>query len=129
MKLFTTLRACLAAFVIPVTAALLASCATSPGALSSPRLPPPKLLVFMVVDGLPQRQITAYRDQLAPDGFARFLDQGTWFANAHYSHAFTVTAAGHAVMLTGAYSDRTGIIGNEWRNPDTGVPEIGRAHV
>ncbi len=122
MKLFTTLRACLAAFVIPVTAALLASCATSPGALSSPRLPPPKLLVFMVVDGLPQRQITAYRDQLAPDGFARFLDRGTWFANANYSHSFTVTAAGHATMLTGAHPNRTGIIGNEWRNPDTGVP-------
>ena len=117
MKSFTTLRACLAAFVIPVTAALLASCATSPGAL-----PPPKLLVFMVVDGLPQWQITGYRDQLAPDGFARFLDRGTWFSNANYSHSFTVTAAGHATMLTGAYPNRTGIIGNEWRNPDTGAP-------
>ena len=117
MKPFTTLRTCLAAFVIPVTAALLVSCATSPGTL-----PPPKLLVFMVVDGLPQRQITAYRDQLAPDGFARFLDRGTWFANANYSHSFTVTAAGHATMLTGSHPNRTGIIGNEWRNPDTGVP-------
>ncbi len=117
MKPFITLRACLAAFVIPVTAALLASCATSPGTL-----PPPRLLIFMVVDGLPQRQITAYRDQLAPDGFARFLDRGTWFANANYNHSFTVTAAGHATMLTGAYPNRTGIIGNEWRNPDTGAP-------
>ena len=93
MKPFTALRACLAAFVIPVTAALLVSCATPPGTL-----PPPKLLVFMVVDVLPQRQITAYRDQLSPDGFARFLDRGTWFANANYSHSFTVTAAGHAVL-------------------------------
>ena len=122
MKFFTTLRVCLAAFVIPVTVALLASCTTSPGALPSPKLLPPKLLVFMVVDGLPQRQITGYRDQLAPDGFARFLDRGVWFANANYMHAFTVTAAGHAVMLTGAYPNRTGIIGNEWRNPDTGAP-------
>ena len=100
---------------------LLASCATSvgsPGALPAP----PKLLVFLAVDGLPQRQISGYRDQLSPDGFARFLDRGTWFANANYGHAFTVTAAGHAVMLTGAYPDRTGIIGNDWRNPDTGVP-------
>ena len=84
--------------------------------------PPPKLLVFLAVDGLPQRQLMGLRDQLAPDGFARFLDRGTWFANAHYGHAFTVTAAGHAVMLTGAYPSRTGIIGNEWRNPDTGAP-------
>jgi predicted AlkP superfamily pyrophosphatase or phosphodiesterase len=82
----------------------------------------PKLIVFMVVDGLPQRQVLAYRDQLAPDGLARFLDRGAWFADAHYAHAFTVTAAGHATMLTGAYPHRTGIIGNDWRDPATGVP-------
>ena len=89
---------------------------------NSAALPPPKLLVFLVVDGLPQRQLMGVRDQLAPDGFARFLDRGTWFANAHYGHAFTVTAAGHATMLTGAHPSRTGIIGNEWRHPETGVP-------
>lgn len=113
MKLVIACRACLAV----LTTLLLASCAT-PGVLP----PPPKLLVFMVVDGLPQRQITGYRDQLAADGFARFLERGTWFANANYSHGFTVTAAGHATILTGAYPNRTGIIGNEWLNPETGVP-------
>ena len=117
MKLFINRRAYLTIFLAALIAALMASCATAPGTLT-----PPKLLVFMVVDGLPQRQITGYRDQLAPDGFARFLDRGAWFANANYGQSFTVTAAGHAVMLTGAYPNRTGIIGNEWRNPDTGVP-------
>jgi predicted AlkP superfamily pyrophosphatase or phosphodiesterase len=81
----------------------------------------PRLVVFLVVDGLPQRQVTAYRDQLAPDGFARFLDRGAWFADAHYGHSYTVTAAGHATMLSGAYPHRTGIIGNEWRDPATGA--------
>lgn len=81
----------------------------------------PKLVVFLVVDGLPQRQVLAYRDQLAPDGFARFFDRGTWYADAHYTHAFTVTAAGHATMLTGATPSRTGIIGNDWRDPATGA--------
>ena len=66
------------------------------------------------------RQITQVRDQLAPDGFARFLDRGQWFSEAHYGHGHTVTAAGHAVMLTGAYPQRTGIISNEWRDPKTG---------
>ena len=80
----------------------------------------PRLVVFLVVDGLPQRQVTGYRDQLAPDGLARFLDRGAWFADAHYGHAFTVTAAGHATMLTGAYPHRTGIIGNDWRDPASG---------
>ncbi len=119
MKLITRLRAGLVA----VAAVLLTGCVTSMNASDTPSpQKPPKLLVFLVVDGLPQRQITAYRDQLAPDGFARFLDQGTWFADANYSHSFTVTAAGHATMLTGAHPNRTGIIGNEWRNPDTGAP-------
>ena len=80
-------------------------------------------MVLLVVDGFPQRQLVDYRDQLAPDGFARFLDRGAWFADAHYGHAFTVTAAGHAVVLTGAYPHRTGILGNDWRNPATGEIE------
>ena len=86
-------------------------------------IPKPKLLVFIAVDGLPQRQITAYRDQLALDGLARFLERGASFSQAHYGHSFTVTAAGHATMLTGAYPHRTGIIANEWRDANTGEPE------
>lgn len=83
----------------------------------------PRLLVFLVVDGLPQRQILAYKDQLAPDGLARFLDRGAWFSNAHYGHSTTVTGAGHAIMLSGANPSRTGIIGNDWNDPLTGQPE------
>ena len=82
----------------------------------------PRLLVLLVVDGLPQRQVLAYRDQLAPDGFNRFLQQGAWYADAHYGHAYTVTAAGHAAVLTGAYPHRTGIIANEWRDAMSGQP-------
>src|SRR5881392_1195492 len=98
---------------VAMAAALLlsAACASRTDDSATDR---PRLVVFIAVDGLPQRQVVDYRDQLAPDGFARFLDKGAWFADAHYGHAFTVTAAGHAVMLTGAYPHRTGIIANEW---------------
>lgn len=99
-------------------AALLAGCVTPDPAPEHK----PRLVVFFVVDGLPQRQVLDYRDQLSADGFARFLDRGAWFADAHYGHAFTVTAAGHATMLTGAYPHRTGIIGNEWRDRATAAP-------
>jgi predicted AlkP superfamily pyrophosphatase or phosphodiesterase len=99
---------------------LLGGCATAPTPAPASR---PKLVVFLVIDGFPQRQVVDYRDQLAPDGFRRFLERGTWFADAHYGHAFTVTAAGHATMLTGAYPHRTGIIGNDWRNLQTGEVE------
>ncbi|WP_397533020.1 alkaline phosphatase family protein [Roseateles sp.] len=101
--------------------ALLAGCASSPPAPTpAPGAPErPKLVVLLVVDGLPQRQVLAYRDQLAADGLRRFLDRGAWFSNAHYGHGHTVTAAGHAVMLSGAYPQRSGIISNEWRDPRT----------
>ncbi|MFL6695110.1 MAG: alkaline phosphatase family protein, partial [Ramlibacter sp.] len=82
--------------------------------------PKPRLVVLFVIDGLPQRQVTAYRDQLAPDGFARFLQRGASFEQAHYGYAFTVTGAGHATVLSGAYPHRSGIIGNEWLDPATG---------
>lgn len=99
----------------------LAGCVTEAPRTSA--VPRPKLIVFMAVDGLPQRQVVDYRDQLVPDGLARFLDRGAWYPDAHYGHAYTVTAAGHATMLTGAYPHRTGIIGNEWRDLATGEIE------
>jgi predicted AlkP superfamily pyrophosphatase or phosphodiesterase len=102
-----------------LAALLLGACATP----QAPTGDKPRLIVFMAVDGLPQHQVVGYRDQLAPDGFRRFLDRGAWFADARYGHAFTVTGAGHAVMLTGAYPHRTGIIGNDWRDRATGEPE------
>ena len=101
-------------------AAFCAACSATPDTTAPAR---PRLVVLLVVDGLPQRQLVDYRDQLAPDGLARFLDRGAWFADAHYGHAFTVTAAGHATLLTGAYPHRTGIIGNEWRSMVTGEVE------
>lgn len=104
---------------LSLAALLLAACAT-PQSTTEEK---PRLIVFMAVDGLPQRQVVDYRDQLAPDGLRRFLDRGAWFADARYGHAFTVTGAGHAVMLTGAYPHRTGIIGNDWRDRVTGEPE------
>lgn len=96
------------------------SSAATPAGTASAQ--PPRLIVFLVVDGLPMRQVTGYRDQLQPDGFRRFLDRGAWFSQAHYGHGYTVTAAGHSVMLSGAYPQRSGIIGNEWRDPKTGDP-------
>ena len=105
------LRAALAAL------ALAASCAASAPVTPAAR---PRLVVVLIIDGLPQRQVVDYRDQLAPDGLRRFLDRGSWFANAHYGHAHTVTAPGHATVMTGAHPATHGIISNEWRDPVSG---------
>jgi hypothetical protein len=110
--------------VLAAIAWLVAACAVNPApelaAASTPSRP--RLVLVLVVDGLTQKQLVDYRDQLAPDGLARFLDRGAWFADAHYAQANTVTGPGHAVILTGAYPHRTGIIYNEWRDPATGEP-------
>jgi len=78
----------------------------------------PKLVVVVLVDGLPQEQLTRNHDLFASNGFRRLMDNGAWFYDAHQAHAFTVTAIGHASAFTGAHPYQTGIIGNEWRTRD-----------
>src|SRR6267378_4673365 len=73
----------------------------------------PKLVVVIVVDGLPQEQVLKYRDQYGAGGFNLFLQRGAWFGNAHHAHAVTLTAPGHAAVLSGAYPYQSGIIANE----------------
>lgn len=81
--------------------------------------PQPKLVVVLVVDGLPQEQVLRYRNQYGQGGLRRLLDQGAWYGNAHQAHGVTVTAIGHAAILSGAYPYQHGIIGNEWLDPVT----------
>lgn len=105
--------------LLAVTLLLAASCATkiTPAPVAGGK---PRLVVVVVVDGLPQRQVVDYRDQISPDGLERFFSRGAWFSEAHFSHGHTATAPGHATLLTGTSAYRTGIIGNEWRDVATG---------
>jgi predicted AlkP superfamily pyrophosphatase or phosphodiesterase len=77
---------------------------------------PPKLVLVLVVDGLPQEQLLKNYDLFVPNGFKRLMDRGARFTDAHQAHAVTVTAVGHAAVLTGAYPYQHGIIGNDWRD-------------
>src|SRR4051812_5117274 len=90
-----------------------APAATAPGA--------PKLVVVLVVDGLPNEQVQRYRAQFGQGGFRRLLDDGAWYGDAHQAHGVTVTAIGHAAILTGAYPYQHGIIGNNWIDQATGA--------
>ncbi|MFY9316284.1 MAG: alkaline phosphatase family protein [Burkholderiales bacterium] len=76
--------------------------------------PAPALVLVIAIDGLPQEQLVKYRDLYGPGGFQRLLAGGAWYPNAHHLHAATLTAPGHAAMLTGSYPYRNGIIANEW---------------
>ena len=85
----------------------------TPGGIASP-----KLILIVMVDGLPNEQLTKNYDLFAPNGFRRLMDRGAWFTDAHQGQAITVTAVGHAAVVTGAYPYQHGIIGNEWRSRD-----------
>ncbi len=99
---------CAALTVVPF-----AQAAAVPGGVAAP-----KLVVVVVIDGLPQEQLLKSYDLLSPNGFRRLMDKGAWFSDAHQAHAFTVTAVGHAAILSGAYPYQTGIIANDWKSRD-----------
>ena len=81
---------------------------------------PPKLVLFMVVDGFPQDQLVKYYDLYGDRGFKLLLDQGGWYGNNHYSHATTYTGVGHATLLSCALPYKHGVVGNDWINKKTG---------
>jgi predicted AlkP superfamily pyrophosphatase or phosphodiesterase len=81
---------------------------------------PPKLVLFMVVDGLPQEQLVKYYDLYGEKGFRLLLDRGGWYGNNHYSHVTTQTAPGHATLLSCAHPYKHGVIGNNWLDKKTG---------
>ena len=98
---------------------LLAFLGAGPSHAATPPPAQPKLVVVLVVDGLPSEQVQRYREQFGQGGFRRLLTQGASFSNAHQAHGVTVTAAGHASLLTGAYPYQHGIINNNWIDPLT----------
>ncbi|MES2163656.1 MAG: alkaline phosphatase family protein [Pseudomonadota bacterium] len=116
-----TKKLSLTALVIATSClALNAVHAAAPAATAASALP--KLVVVLVVDGLPNEQVQRYRDQFGQGGkggLRRMLDQGASFSNAHQAHGITVTAIGHSAVLTGAYPYVHGVIGNNWIDPIT----------
>jgi predicted AlkP superfamily pyrophosphatase or phosphodiesterase len=54
-------------------------------------------------------------------GISRLLAHGAVFTNTNLEHYPTVTAVGHATMLSGATPSVSGIIGNDWFERGTGA--------
>lgn len=74
----------------------------------------PKLIVLVSIDQFPHEYLERFRPHFAGDGFARLLTSGAVFTNATLNHAATLTGPGHAVLSTGTYGHRNGIVGNAW---------------
>ena len=75
------------------------------------------LVVFIAVDQLRGDYLDRFGSQLT-GGLARLKRDGAHFVNAYQDHANTVTAVGHASMLSGRFPRSTGIISNNLGVPD-----------
>jgi predicted AlkP superfamily pyrophosphatase or phosphodiesterase len=77
----------------------------------------PKLVVVIVVDQMRGDYIERWRSDFGQNGFRLLTDKGADFRNCFYDYANTITAPGHATLLTGSYTSGHGILGNEWWDP------------
>ena len=80
----------------------------------------PKLVLQITVDQLRGDLPMRFKERLGQGGFRYLLENGTHYNNAHYQHANTETAVGHATLATGADPSRHGIIANDWIDQKTG---------
>ena len=73
----------------------------------------PRLVLGIVVDQFRFDYTTRFAARYTA-GLRTLLDQGAVFLDAHQDHYPTVTATGHATLMTGSTPATSGIIGNEW---------------
>ena len=75
---------------------------------------PPRLAVVIVVDQFRGDYLARFGPHFSDGGFRRLLANGVNYTRCHYRHAITLTAPGHATVLTGTTPDVHGITANEW---------------
>ncbi len=80
---------------------------------------PPRLVVVVSVDQMRADQLLAPAEPYRA-GFARLLADGAVYTHCYYRQAITKTGPGHAVISTGAYPHRSGIVANNWYVPSRG---------
>lgn len=74
----------------------------------------PRLLVLVVFDQLRGDYPARWENEFGEGGFRRLQKDGAWYTDCHYPFAATLTAAGHATVLTGCSPDKHGIVANDW---------------
>src|SRR4026209_2281897 len=95
----------------------LSSLAAAPQAPAPKPAPPEiRLVLLIAVDQFRYDYLTRFTGE-----FKRLLSEGAVFTDANLEHSPTVTAIGHATMLTGATPSVSGIIGNDWFDRGTGT--------
>lgn len=85
----------------------------------------PKLVIAIVIDQFRYDYLERFEAHYLPatrasGGFKRLLEHGALFTNAHYHYINTYTAPGHSTLFTGVLPAKSGIVGNEWIDRNTG---------
>jgi predicted AlkP superfamily pyrophosphatase or phosphodiesterase len=94
---------------------LLVALLTLPALALAAAPPSPKLIVMIAVDQYSADLFGEYRS-MYKDGLAT-LATGVVFPRGYQSHASTETCPGHSTILTGMRPGHTGIIANDWQDP------------
>lgn len=83
-------------------------------AAAAPAATRPKLVILIVAEQFRPDYLDRYRPSFAAGGFNRLLKEGAVFRQCRYEYVATFPASGAAVLATGAYPDRTGIVAEYW---------------
>jgi predicted AlkP superfamily pyrophosphatase or phosphodiesterase len=81
----------------------------------------PGLVLTVVIDQFRYDYLTRFRAEYK-GGFERLLTGGAVFTSASYIHMPTITAPGHATILSGALPSVSGIIANDWFDREENAP-------
>src|SRR5215472_4563903 len=81
----------------------------------------PRLVLTVVIDQFRYDYLTRFRGEYK-GGFNRLLTEGAVFTSASYIHVPTITAPGHATILSGALPSVSGIIANDWFDREENAP-------
>lgn len=110
----TSVRLCAMTLGLAMGAGLLAA----PAMAAEPVKP--KLIVAISVDQFSASLFEEWRPRYKA-GLAR-LSQGVVYSAGYQTHAGTETCPGHSTLLTGKHPNKTGIVANTYRDPDTKLP-------
>jgi predicted AlkP superfamily pyrophosphatase or phosphodiesterase len=103
--------------IVLLGAFLVSGCAVEPA--QPPPEDAPKLVILIVVDQLGADHLVRF-DGVLEGGFRLLLNEGVSFSRAHHAHAKTLTAPGHATLVSGCHPSSHGIVANYWIDRATG---------
>lgn len=90
------------------------SCTLTPVFAAPWAVKKPKLVVVIVIDQFRADYISRFQSEFRKDGFLGLIQGGAYFPYGEYDILQSMTAPGHATILTGAYPYQMGIPINEW---------------